>query len=51
MDLQTIIVALIILAAALYAGRIFLSKVKAFKPKSGACGSDCGCESKTKIKS
>ncbi|HEY0459672.1 MAG TPA: hypothetical protein VGC97_11095 [Pyrinomonadaceae bacterium] len=51
MDFQIIIVALIILAAVLYAGRIFLGKVQAFKPKAGSCGSDCGCESKAKIKS
>jgi hypothetical protein len=44
MDLQTIIVALIILAAVLYAARNVMRKLKAFKPKKKSCGTDCGCE-------
>jgi hypothetical protein len=50
MDLQTIIVILIVLAALVYAGNIFLGKIKSFKPKDNSCGADCGCESKVKIK-
>ena len=46
MDLQTVIVALIILAAILYAGRNVLRKMKAFKPKAKSCGADCGCGEK-----
>lgn len=50
MNIQTIIVSLIILAAIFYAGNVLWLKIKAFKPKNGACGADCGCESKVKIK-
>ncbi|MFN2392513.1 MAG: hypothetical protein ABR566_11165 [Pyrinomonadaceae bacterium] len=42
MNFQTIIVAIIILLALLYAGKIILGKVKAFSLKS-SCSSDCGC--------
>ncbi len=48
MNIQTIIVALIIIAALLYAGNILRQKISSFKPKTGSCGSDCGCESKPK---
>jgi hypothetical protein len=50
MDLQTIIVVFIILAALVYAGNLARHKIKAFKPKSGSCGADCGCDGKVKIK-
>jgi hypothetical protein len=46
MDFQIIIVALIILAALLYAGRNVWRKLKAFKPKQKSCGTDCGCGEK-----
>ncbi|MBW3630001.1 MAG: FeoB-associated Cys-rich membrane protein [Gemmatimonadetes bacterium] len=42
--LQTIIVALIIGAAALFVGRKFYRTFAAArKPKGSGCGSDCGC--------
>jgi hypothetical protein len=50
MELQSIIVALIILTALVYAGNILRHKIKAFKPKDNSCGADCGCDSKTKVK-
>jgi hypothetical protein len=46
MATQNIIVALIIIAALVYAGNLLRQKVAAFKPKDGSCGSDCGCDSK-----
>lgn len=49
MDLQTIIVAIILLLAGLYVGKMFLRKTKSFAPK-GDCGSDCGCDAKVKAK-
>ena len=49
MDIQTIIVILIVGAALIYAGNIVRHKIKAFKPKNNSCGTDCGCESKSKI--
>ena len=48
MDIQTIIVALIILAAMLYAGNLLRHKIKAFRPKDNSCGADCGCESNSR---
>jgi hypothetical protein len=50
MDIQTIIVVLIIVGALVYAGNILRHKIKAFKPKDNSCGTDCGCESKAKVK-
>jgi hypothetical protein len=49
MDIQTIIVAIVILLAFLYVGKIVLGKVKSFSPKS-SCASDCGCGTKAKAK-
>jgi hypothetical protein len=43
MDLQFIIVALIIVAAMLFAGNAVRRKIKAFKPKTDSCGAGCGC--------
>lgn len=48
MDLQTIIVAIIILLAFLYVGKNILRKTRAFSPKSTSCGSDCGCGTEQK---
>ncbi len=45
MDIQTIIVAIIILIALLYVGKMLFAKVKSFSTKSN-CGNDCGCDSK-----
>jgi hypothetical protein len=42
MDFQTLIVAIIILTALFYVGKIIFVKVKSFSNKS-KCGSDCGC--------
>jgi hypothetical protein len=50
MDLQNVIVGLVVLAALLYAGNMLRHKIKAFRPKSNSCGTDCGCESKVKSK-
>ncbi|MCD9187479.1 MAG: hypothetical protein LUM44_13670 [Pyrinomonadaceae bacterium] len=47
METQTIIAAIIILAALLYVGSMLLKRVKSFSPKK-ACGNECGCEAKTK---
>lgn len=49
MDLQTIIVSIILLLAAIYVGRIFLRKTRSFNAK-GDCGADCGCDTKVKVK-
>lgn len=43
MDLQFIIVALIIVAALLFAGNSVHRKIRSFKPKAGSCGAGCGC--------
>ncbi|CAN5204954.1 hypothetical protein BH10ACI1_BH10ACI1_15830 [soil metagenome] len=48
MNFQTIITAIIILAAAFYIGAMVKNKIKSFSPKDSACGSDCGCEAKGK---
>ena len=45
MEIQTIIVAIIILIALFYVGKMALAKVKSFSPKSN-CGNDCSCDSK-----
>jgi hypothetical protein len=50
MDIQTVIVILIIVAAFVYAGNAVRHKISAFKPKDNSCGADCGCESKSKVK-
>jgi len=50
MDIQTIIVLLIVGAALIYAANLLRHKIKAFKPKNNSCGSDCGCESRAKVK-
>jgi hypothetical protein len=47
MDIQTIAVSMIILAATLYGGVQIWRKVKAFSPKT-SCDSDCGCSSSMK---
>jgi FeoB-associated Cys-rich membrane protein len=46
--MQTIIVSIIIIAAVIYVGSLLLKKAKSFSPKK-SCGSDCGCEAKSKI--
>lgn len=48
MDVQTIIVAAIVLAALAYAGQMLWRKVKTFSPKNSSCGADCGCEGNSK---
>lgn len=48
MELQTVIVALIILASMLYVGNLLRLKIKAFKPKTDSCGASCGCEKASK---
>jgi len=52
MNIQYIIVALIILAAVIYAGNTLRHKISAFKPrkKTDSCGADCGCAAKEKNK-
>ncbi|MEQ1603610.1 MAG: FeoB-associated Cys-rich membrane protein [Pyrinomonadaceae bacterium] len=47
MNVQTIIALAIILAAALYAGRVMAKRVRSFSPKTG-CGDDCGCNGASK---
>ncbi|HEX8289249.1 MAG TPA: FeoB-associated Cys-rich membrane protein [Pyrinomonadaceae bacterium] len=47
MDIQTIIVSGIILAALFYVGMMSWGKIKSFSPKN-ACGADCGCESSSR---
>jgi hypothetical protein len=47
MDFQTIIVAIILLLAALYVGKIFLRRTKSFDTKND-CGANCGCDNKAK---
>jgi hypothetical protein len=46
-DLQTIIVAVILIGAVAYASSMFLRKARGFSRKS-ACADDCGCSSKSK---
>lgn len=46
MDLQTVIVALIILGALAFAGNSLRQKLGAFRPKDKSCGTNCGCEKK-----
>ncbi|HXH69092.1 MAG TPA: FeoB-associated Cys-rich membrane protein [Pyrinomonadaceae bacterium] len=50
MNWQAIIVGVIIFLAFLYAANMVWKRVKSFSPKS-ACGTDCGCEAKSKEKS
>lgn len=45
MNWQSIIVGLIILAAAAYVCRLVFFKVKALTTKKPGCGNDCGCDS------
>ncbi|HEX8733701.1 MAG TPA: FeoB-associated Cys-rich membrane protein [Pyrinomonadaceae bacterium] len=45
MDIQTIIVAIIILFATAYVGRMIWQKAKSAS-KNSACAADCGCDSK-----
>jgi hypothetical protein len=47
-DLQTIVAALVIGGAFVYASMMFLRKSKAFSTK-GDCADDCGCSSKSKV--
>ncbi|MBK6590951.1 MAG: FeoB-associated Cys-rich membrane protein [Acidobacteria bacterium] len=47
MNIQTIIVIAIIIAAALYAGSLVAKRVLSFSPKKG-CGTDCGCNGASK---
>jgi len=49
MNFQNVIVAVIILAACFYIGRMIWRKTKSFSSKS-SCGSDCGCGEKQKSK-
>jgi hypothetical protein len=44
---QTLIVVLILFAAAGYFGAMIYRKVRAFAPQSG-CGDDCGCNGQAK---
>ncbi|MEP6902028.1 MAG: FeoB-associated Cys-rich membrane protein [Actinomycetota bacterium] len=48
MNIQSIIVGIILLAAFIYVGNILRQKVKSFKPKDASCGADCGCGAKEK---
>lgn len=48
MDVQTIVVAIIILSALLYVGAQIWRKTKSFSSNAAACASDCGCGSKVK---
>jgi hypothetical protein len=48
MDVQTIIVALIVLGALGYAGQMLWRRTKSFAPKNNSCAADCGCEKKQK---
>jgi hypothetical protein len=43
MDVQTVIVGIIILAALVYAARMTWKKVRGFSSKAG-CGTNCGCD-------
>jgi hypothetical protein len=45
MDIQTVIVAIIIFAAAVYVGQIIWRKAKSAS-KNSSCATDCGCDSK-----
>lgn len=47
-DLQTIVAAVVIGGAFVYASLMFFRKSKAFSTKSD-CGDDCGCSSKSKV--
>jgi hypothetical protein len=49
MDVQTLIVGVIILAAVFYVGSLIWKKAKSFSSNSG-CGTDCGCDSAAKPK-
>ncbi|MDQ3798365.1 MAG: FeoB-associated Cys-rich membrane protein [Acidobacteriota bacterium] len=46
MDIQTIIVAIIILGAAVYVGQAIWQKAKSAAKNSTACAADCGCDAK-----
>lgn len=48
MDTQSIVVGLVILAAFVYAGSIFLRKTRAFSLSKAACADDCGCSAEAK---
>ncbi|MFT3745581.1 MAG: FeoB-associated Cys-rich membrane protein [Pyrinomonadaceae bacterium] len=47
MNLQTIIVIAIIIAALAYAAVMIKKRVRSFSPKPG-CGDDCGCNGASK---
>lgn len=49
MEIQNIIVGIIIFAALVYVGKMVLGKAKSFSGNE-SCGSDCGCETKSKAK-
>jgi hypothetical protein len=48
LDIQSFIVALLLVGAFGYAGTLLWKKMRAFSAKSD-CGDDCGCSAKTKI--
>ena len=43
MDVQTVIVGIIILAAVVYAARMIWKKMRGFSSKAG-CATNCGCD-------
>jgi hypothetical protein len=45
--LQTVIAALLVLAAVAYVGRRFWRSLRASQPHDDGCGSGCGCEGTT----
>jgi hypothetical protein len=47
MDIQLLIVLLVLLVAAAFAGRAIYRRSRSFSPKS-SCDADCGCGGKTK---
>jgi len=49
MNWQLLIVFAIIILAIFFIAKSFLLKAKSFSPKNN-CGSDCGCDSKQRVK-
>ena len=49
MDIQSLIVGIIILAACIYVGRIIYRKLKSTVSKN-SCGSNCGCDTTGSVK-
>ncbi|MDQ2745794.1 MAG: FeoB-associated Cys-rich membrane protein [Acidobacteriota bacterium] len=49
MNIQSLIVAVIVIAALAYVGQIIWRKARSFSSKSG-CASDCGCSGSAKRK-